>query len=55
MKKAFNIIGHVFLALLIALAIWFFASWGEVICKNKDEHPQYSEWNLIIITEDLLK
>ena len=44
MKK----IGTALCILSVAFFVWLFASWGEIICKNGDEHPQYSKWNLFI-------
>ena len=51
MKK----IGTALCILSVAFFVWFLLSWGEIIVKNKDVHPQYSDYNLIRITEDLLK
>ena len=55
MKKLFNIIGHVYLALVIALAIWFLVSWGEIAHKNKAPDPQYSDYNIFMIMKELKK
>lgn len=34
-------------AMVVAMA-WGVLSWGEICCKNLDENPQYSDYNLII-------
>ena len=33
---------------IIVVMTWGFLSWGEICCKNLNENPQYSDYNIII-------
>ena len=47
-----KIIENVVLVISIAVILWVFASWAEVVSKNLTPNPTYSSWNAwVLITE----
>ena len=48
MNRAFNFLA-IAAAAIIAIYIWFFASWVEVIAKNTAPDPSYSKYNAIVL------
>lgn len=44
MKKLTNVLA---IAIVVVIA-WSVLSWIEICCKNLDENPQYSDYNIII-------
>lgn len=50
-KTIFNIIGKVFIALYIALILWFICSWMEVLSRSPGDGKQYNPYNAFVILE----
>lgn len=43
LKRFGNIVLY---TICIALLIWLFASWADVVANNMDDAPQYHSWNI---------
>lgn len=52
MKK---IVSTTITILSVAFILWAALSWGEVVLKNKQESPTYSQANLFVILTDAVK
>lgn len=48
MKKLLKVLKVTAIALEVALVAWGFACWIEIVCKNMQPNPQYSDWNIIV-------
>lgn len=48
MKKAINIVGKIAVVVVCAVWVWGIASWVEIVCKNTEPNPHYSEYNLLV-------
>ena len=33
----------------VAMLLWLFASWAEVVCKNTQVEPQYNKYNAFVL------
>lgn len=42
-----------FYIILLLSALWFCASWIEIICKNTSVNPEYSDLNLLKLLVDM--
>ena len=45
MKK---LVEKIFIGICIFFLAWTVMSYGEILCKNLDRNPQYSENNIIV-------
>lgn len=43
-----KMLSNVLTVAMVVVMTWGVLSWGEICCKNLDENPQYSDYNLII-------
>jgi len=50
-----KIIENVVLVISIAVILWVFASWAEVVSKNLTPNPTYSSWNAWVILTEVSK
>ena len=48
MNRTFNFLA-IATAAIIAVCIWIFASWVEVIAKNTAPDPSYNKYNAIVL------
>lgn len=44
-----KIVETVVLVISIALILWLFVSWAEIVSKNLKPNPTYSEWNAFVL------
>lgn len=50
-----KIIENVVLVISIAVILWVFASWAEVVSKNLTPNPTYNEWNAFVLMAEYMK
>lgn len=49
MKKILSVMYYAFIALNLALILWFVASWFDIIADNTKPNPQHYDWNFFVV------
>lgn len=44
-----NVVKVVFYGAFIALCIWFFLSWVDIVADNSQPNPTHSQYNMFVL------